>query len=328
MKVGTRFDFDMVYTRRREQEEVNIWSGFVDALSTVLLVFIFVLVGFIASQVYLSSIIFDKNSSLSDVQDKLSSVCKLLNLEKDKNSELSDKNENLAKQILELNETVANLQSMFDKEEALKNKEHEAKVSLEEKIEELTKNLKEVMAALAIEHKTSEEQKKALEYIKRENIKLNELTKLSSYRSEFFDKLQNIVKDKSGIKIAGDRFIFQSELFFDSASDELSSEGEKQVAELADVIKEIGEKIPKNIKWILRVDGHTDERPINSGKFTSNWELSASRAISVVKFLIKKGVSPKNLVAAGFGENQPISSGKSAKDLAKNRRIEFKLDER
>lgn len=318
----------MAYVRKREQEGVNIWSGFVDALSTVLLVFIFVLVGFIASQMYLSSIIFDKNSSLSSVQDKLSSVCRLLNLEKDKNSELSDKNADLAKQILELNETVANLQSMFDKEEALKNKEHEAKVSLEEKIEELTKNLKDVMVALAAEHKTAEEQKSALEYIKKENIKLNELTKLNSYRSEFFDKLQNIVKDKRGIKIAGDRFIFQSELFFDSASDELSSDGEKQVVELANVIKEIGAKIPKNIKWILRVDGHTDSRPISSGKFNSNWELSASRAISVVKFLIKKGVSPKNLVAAGFGEHQPISNGTSAEDLAKNRRIEFKLDER
>ena len=318
----------MLSLRRRNQEEVDIWPGFVDALSTVLLVFIFVLVGFIASQVYLSGIIFDKNSSLSDVQGKLSNVCRLLNLEKTKNSELTDKNADLAKQISELNETVANLQSMFDKEEALKNKEHNAKSSLEEKIEELTKNLKDVMAALAAEQKTSEEQKTALEYIKKENIKLNELTKLSSYRSEFFDKLRHIVKDKNGIKIAGDRFIFQSELFFDSASDELSAEGERQVTELADVIKEIGDKIPKNIKWILRVDGHTDARPIKSNKFSSNWELSASRAISVVKFLIKRGVSPKNLVAAGFGENQPIADGKNADDLAKNRRIEFKLDER
>ncbi|MBQ9335174.1 MAG: OmpA family protein [Alphaproteobacteria bacterium] len=317
-----------MFLRRRNRDEVDIWPGFVDALSTVLLVFIFVLVGFIASQVYLSGIIFDKNSSLSDVKGKLSDVCRLLNLEKDKNTELSSKNDDLSKQILELNATVANLQSMFDKEEALKNKEHEAKLSLEEKIEELTKNLKDVMAALASEHKTSEEQKAALEYIKKENVKLNELTKLSSYRSEFFDKLKNIVKDKSGIKIAGDRFIFQSELFFDSASDELSEAGEQQVSELAEIIKEIGAKIPENIKWILRVDGHTDARPISSGKFSSNWELSASRAISVVKSLIKRGVAPKNLVAAGFGENQPIATGKDAKDLAKNRRIEFKLDER
>ena len=314
--------------KRRNQEEVDIWPGFVDALSTVLLVFIFVLVGFIASQVYLSGIIFDKDSSLSDVKGKLSNVCRLLELEKDKTSELSDKNADLSKQILDLHETVNTLQGMFNKEEALRKEEHEAKLSLEERIEGLSQNLKDVMAQLAAEHKTSEEQKAALEYIKKENVKLNELTKLNSYRSEFFDKLQNIVKDKRGIKIAGDRFIFQSELFFDSASDELSDDGQKQVSDLANVIKEIGNKIPKNINWILRVDGHTDVRPISSGKFGSNWELSASRAISVVKFLIKCGVSPKHLVAAGFGENQPIASGKSSDDLAKNRRIEFKLDER
>ena len=314
--------------KRRNQEEVDIWPGFVDALSTVLLVFIFVLIGFIASQVYLSGIIFDKDSSLSDVKGKLSNVCRLLELEKDKTSELSDKNADLSKQILDLNETVNTLQGMFNKEEALRKEEHEAKLSLEERIEGLSQNLKDVMAQLAAEHKTSEEQKAALEYIKKENVKLNELTKLNSYRSEFFDKLQNIVKDKRGIKIAGDRFIFQSELFFDSASDELSDDGQKQVSDLANVIKEIGNKIPKNINWILRVDGHTDVRPISSGKFGSNWELSASRAISVVKFLIKCGVSPKHLVAAGFGENQPIASGKSSDDLAKNRRIEFKLDER
>ena len=307
--------------RRRNQEEVDIWPGFVDALSTVLLVFIFVLVGFIASQVYLSGVIFDKNSSLSD-------VCRLLDIERDKNSDLTDKNAELSKQVQDLHETVENLQNMFSKEETLRKEEHQSKLSLEEKIEELSKNLKDVMAALAAEHKTAEEQKAALDYIKKENVKLNELTKLSSYRSEFFDKLQSIVKDKSGIKIAGDRFIFQSELFFDSASDELSDEGQKQVSELAEVIKEIGEKIPKNIKWILRVDGHTDSRPISSGKFSSNWELSASRAISVVKYLIKCGVSAKHLVAAGFGENQPISNGHSPEDLAKNRRIEFKLDER
>jgi chemotaxis protein MotB len=126
----------------------------------------------------------------------------------------------------------------------------------------------------------------------------------------------------------GDRFVFQSELFFDSASDELSPEGAKQVAELASVIKEIGAKIPPHIRWILRVDGHTDNRPITGGRFPSNWELSVARAISVVKYLIKHGIEAHHLVAAGFGEHQPLTAGKTADDLAKNRRIEFKLDER
>ena len=312
----------MSFTRRRtKHEEVDIWPGFVDALSTVLLVFIFVLVGFIASQVYLSGIISDKNSSLSDTKSKLSDVCHLLDIEKDKNSELT-------KQITDLKDTVANLQNMFNKEEFLKNEEHKAKVSLEQKIEELNKSLKDVMTALAAEHKTTEEQRAALEYIKKENVKLNELTKLNSYRSEFFDKLQSIVKGKTGIKISGDRFIFQSELFFDSASAELSEDGKKQVSDLADIVIEIGKKIPQNINWILRVDGHTDARPIGGGKYGSNWELSAARAISVVRSLIKCGIDPKHLVAAGFGENQPIASGATKEALAKNRRIEFKLYER
>lgn len=307
--------------RRESNAQLDIWPGFVDALSTVLLVFIFVLVGFIASQVYLSSVIFDKNSSLLDTKGQLSDVRHLLDLEKGKNAEL-------VKRIAELQSTVGNLQSLFDKESSLRQEEHTEKLSLEQKIEKLNAQLKDVMAALAVEHKTSEEQKQALEYIKKENLKLSELTKLSAYKSEFFDKLSRIVQGKSGIKISGDRFIFQSELFFDSASDELSEEGQAQVANLAEVVKEIGRKIPGNINWILRVDGHTDKRPIRSAKFTSNWELSAFRAISVVRCLIKNGVPAKHLVAAGFGENQPIAQGKTEEALAKNRRIEFKLDER
>ena len=314
--------------RRKSQDQLDIWPGFVDALSTVLLVFIFVLVGFISSQIYLSGIIFDKDSSLSALQSRLSSVCSLLDTEKNKTNDLTSKNIDLTKQIEELTKATASLQSMFSKEELLKNQEHEQNVSLEKKIDDLTMQLKDVLAALAAEHKSTEEQRKALEYIKKENIKLNELSKMSSYKSEFFDRLQAIVKDKKGIKVVGDRFIFQSELFFESASDELSEDGQKQVSSLAEVVKEIGEKIPTKIKWILRVDGHTDKRPISGGKFADNWDLSAARAISVVKHLIKHGIAPEHLVAAGFGENQPIARGKSEEDFAKNRRIEFKLDER
>jgi chemotaxis protein MotB len=202
------------------------------------------------------------------------------------------------------------------------------KATLSEKINELTLQLNDVLAALAAERKNSEDQKMAIETIKKENIKLSELSKMSLYRSEFFDKLRDIVRDKKGIRAAGDRFIFQSELLFNSASAELSEEGKVQVHEIANIIKEIGNKIPSEIRWILRVDGHTDRRPISGGKFPSNWELSSARAISVVKYLIDCGVPAEHLVAAGFGENQPISHGNSIEDFAKNRRIEFKLDER
>lgn len=312
-----------VRKKRNGDDQIDIWPGFVDALATVLLVFIFVLVGFISSQVYLSGVIVDKDSSLNSLQDRISALCSLLDDEKAKNCKLESVNSGLSEQLKTLNDTVTRLENLF-KEEELKVKQEQAdKSSLKEKITMLTTQMQDVLAALEAEKEKVEGQEKDLEKIKKENIKLNEIGKFNSYRSEFFDKLQNIVKDKKGIKIVGDRFIFQSELFFDTASDILSDDGEVQITELAAVIDEISAKIPKKIKWILRVDGHTDSRPI-SGKFLSNWELSAARAISVVKNLVKHGISPEHLVAAGFGEYQPISKD----DLAKNRRIEFKLDER
>ncbi|MDR1609411.1 MAG: peptidoglycan-binding protein [Holosporales bacterium] len=309
-------------------ENMDIWPGFVDALSTVLLVFIFVLVGFISSQIYLSQIIFDKDSSISDMRAKLSDVCALLKSEQLNNSDLSEKNASLVKQIADLQNTVETLQNMLATEEASRKEKQKEMLSLQEQIENLSSQLKDVMATLAAEKKTAEEQREALERIKRENIKLNEVSRMSRYRSEFFDKLQEIIQGRDGIKVVGDRFVFQAELFFESASDELSDSGKAQVSELAEIIKEIGGKIPDGIKWLLRVDGHTDSRPIAGGKFASNWELSSARAIAVVKYLIGRGIDPKRLVAAGFGEHQPIASGRTDEDHAKNRRIEFKLDER
>ncbi|MDR1476491.1 MAG: peptidoglycan-binding protein [Holosporales bacterium] len=319
----------MSFSRRgKNHEQLDIWPGFVDALSTVLLVFIFVLVGFISAQIYLSGLLFDKDSSLADARSKLSEVRALLASEKSKSTKLESENSEFLKKIVELQESINTLRAMFDQEELLLKREREGNVTLADKIDKLTIQLNDVLAALAAEHKSAEEKERALALIKKENIKLSELSKMSLYRSEFFDKLRDIVRDKKGIRISGDRFIFQSELLFDSASDELSDEGKRQVSDIASIIKEIGDKIPSQINWILRVDGHTDKRPIAGSKFASNWELSSARAISVVKYLIECQLAPGHLVAAGFGENQPISSGNSPEALAKNRRIEFKLDER
>ena len=91
---------------------------------------------------------------------------------------------------------------------------------------------------------------------------------------------------------------------------------------------ELDRLIPPDIGWVMRVDGHTDTRTIASAQFKSNWDLSAARAIAVVRYLISKGVSPQRLVAAGFGEFDPIDPGTSEDALAHNRRIELKLTER
>ncbi|MDR1488273.1 MAG: peptidoglycan-binding protein [Holosporales bacterium] len=300
-----------------DTNSVDIWPGFVDALSTVLLVFIFVLVGFISSQVYLSGLIVDKDTSLNDLQIQVQNLCSLLNQEKNRVQETETINSDLIKEMAQLKETLMNFENEFEIEKENHEKTLDDKKTLEEELDELNKKMKKISDSLDSEKSKTEKLSK----------NLNAIKKMSDYTSEFFDKLQNIVKDKDGVKIVGDRFIFQSELFFDTASDVLNEEGKIQISNLAKIINDIGSKIPSNIKWILRVDGHTDSRPISS-KFPSNWELSSARAISVVKSLIDHGVDPEHLVAAGFGEFQPITDDEDEESLAKNRRIEFKLDQR
>jgi chemotaxis protein MotB len=164
---------------------------------------------------------------------------------------------------------------------------------------------------------------------KRLNLALAaKVEELARYRSEFFGKLREILGNRQDIRIVGDRFVFQSEVLFPSASDELNPQGQDTLRKLADTLKEIGSKIPDSINWILEVDGYTDKRPISTARFPSNWELSTARATAVVKFLVANGVPPQHISAAGFGEYQPIDSGDSDAAYAKNRRIEFKLTQR
>ena len=152
---------------------------------------------------------------------------------------------------------------------------------------------------------------------------------LSRYRSDFFGRLRAILGNRPDIRIVGDRFVFQSEVFFDTAKASLDNpEGRAELDGLATALLELEKKIPGEIPWVLRVDGHTDVRGINSPQFKNNWELSVARAISVVQYLIGKGVSPQRLVAAGFGEFQPIDPDKTEEAYSRNRRIELKLTER
>ena len=154
------------------------------------------------------------------------------------------------------------------------------------------------------------------------------LQELARYRSEFFGRLREVLGDRTDIRIEGDRFVFQSEVLFGSGQAVLNPEGEGQLQQLAETLVQIAADIPDDIDWILRVDGHTDERPISTARFPSNWELASARAISVVKFLVKSGIPPENLVAAGFGQFQPIDGRDDEIAYRRNRRIEFKLDQR
>lgn len=152
----------------------------------------------------------------------------------------------------------------------------------------------------------------------------SKVEELARYRSEFFGKLREALAGQRDVQIVGDRFVFQSEVLFPSASAQLQPAGEKQLASVAERLLEIASRIPKGINWVLQVDGHTDDKPIRSVVYPSNWELSAARAIAVVRFLHSQGIPNDRLVAAGYGEYQPLS----AIDSARNRRIELKLTSR
>ena len=154
-----------------------------------------------------------------------------------------------------------------------------------------------------------------------------DVQELSAYRSDFFGKLRQILGNRPDIRIVGDRFVLQSEIFFDSGRADLKPDGSAELDKVATAVVALESQIPADIPWVLRVDGHTDVRPV-LGQFKSNWDLSAARAIAVVKYLIDKGVQPNRLVAAGFGEFQPIDPGNTEDAYQRNRRIEFKLTER
>src|SRR6185369_17353272 len=151
---------------------------------------------------------------------------------------------------------------------------------------------------------------------------------LSRYRSDFFGRLREILGNRADIRVVGDRFVFQSEVLFDTGQATLNPEGRAELDKLAAALLDLEKQIPTEIAWVLRVDGHTDVRPIASAQFPSNWALSSARAISVVQYLISKGGSPQRLVAAGFGEFQPLDTGTTDDAYRRNRRIELKLTER
>ena len=154
------------------------------------------------------------------------------------------------------------------------------------------------------------------------------MQELQRYRSDFFGRLRELLKNRKDIRVVGDRFVFESEVLFPSGQATMTVEGLGAIDQLATAIVELERSIPREIDWALQVDGHTDIRRIASPQFPSNWELSSARATSVVKYLITRGVPPKRLVAAGYGEFQPLEEGTTEEVLRRNRRIELKLTNR
>lgn len=194
----------------------------------------------------------------------------------------------------------------------------------------LRRQLARLNAALgASEAKAAEQSVQITSLGKRLNQALaSKVAELARYRSEFFGRLREALGNRQGIRIVGDRFVFQSEVLFPSASSDLNQGGRGQIAQLARTLNEISQRIPDELNWVLRVDGHTDALPIRTAEFPSNWELSSARAIAVVKQLRAFGVPAKRLVAAGFGQFQPLDPRNDEVAYRRNRRIEFKLTQR
>ena len=201
---------------------------------------------------------------------------------------------------------------------------------LSEEIENLKNEILTLNLALEASEKLTATQNLEIEKLgERLNKALtSKIFELQKYRSEFFGKLQSLLGGREDIKIVGDRFIFESELLFDSASANLQENGKEKLKEIAYTLMETTNQIPTEIDWIIQVEGHTDKRPINTVQFPSNWELSTARANSVLKLLLEIGFPPKRLAAAGYGEFYPISEGENEKDFQQNRRIELKLTSR
>ena len=238
--------------------------------------------------------------------------------------------EELEEKVTQLLSKVSNKDEQLITEKKLSQTARAQIALLNKQVTALRKQILQIANTLEASEKIAKQRRVKIANLgKRLNAALaSKVQELARYRSEFFGRLRDVLGSQPGIRIVGDRFVFQSEVLFSKGSDQLENEGQKQIQQLAGTLREITVKIPKNIDWILRVDGHTDQIPIRTTRFPSNWELSTARAISVVKFLVQRGISPNNLAATGFGEFQPIDQRDTEEAYISNRRIELKLTQR
>ncbi|MBI3113593.1 MAG: peptidoglycan -binding protein [Rhodospirillales bacterium] len=384
----------------RRQRATNIWPGFVDALATLLMVIMFLLMVFVLAQFFLGQALSGRDQALVRLQNQVNELADLLSLERRASDDLRKNISQLSQELQisvalrdDLKTTVAALRRQAEETgqrlagalktietdqakiaaqvqelaglqqdiAALKalREELQAKVAelggklaesgkkllaereisqsaraqvalLNKQMAALRETLEKVSAALDASEKLAREQKVEIQTLgARLNAALaGKVQQLSRYRSEFFGRLREVLGDQPDVRIVGDRFVFQSEVLFAKGSADIGSVGKAQLTRLAQTLRQLAAKIPADIDWVLRVDGHTDKDPISTPRFPSNWELSSARAISVIRFLMDEGLSPDRLAATGFGEYQPLDAGNDEIAKRRNRRIELKLTER
>src|SRR3954470_17685260 len=339
----------MALSRARRDRGVDYWPGFVDALSTLILGIIFLLTVFVVVQFVLSQEVTGKDTALARLSARIAQLTDLLGLEQGSKTSLEE-------QIAQLRANLATTDAERDRYKGLYEGVSGGTAAAQDKANELTGKLdteKQVtLRALAqievlnqqiaalrrqlgaleqalevSEKKDKDSQGRISDLGQRLNIALAQrVQELSRYRSDFFGRLRDILGTRPDVRVVGDRFVLPSEVLFDTGQSVLKPEGRTEIDKIASVLLDISGRIPPDIAWVLRVDGHTDVRPIGGGR--TNWDLSAARAIAVVQYLITKGLPPQRLVAAGFGEFQPIDPGATEESYSRNRRIELKLTER
>ena len=337
----------MALSKARRRTEIDYWPGFVDALSTLLIGIVFLLSVFVLGQFFLSQELTGKDTALQRLERQVMELTDLLALEKSGKRNLEEQMA-LLQSTLSRSDTersrllglmagaggdqarAADIQGALDAEKQLSARAQTAIEQLNQQIAALRRQLAALEEALnASESREKDSQTRISDLGARLNVALAQrVQELARYRSDFFGRLRQVLSSRSDIRIVGDRFVFQSELFFDAGTATLKPEGRAELDKLATVLTDLAREIPPDIPWILRVDGHTDTRKIATVQFPSNWHLSTARAVSVVEYLITKGLTTDRIAATGFGEFQPLDTASTDEAFARNRRIEFKITEK
>ncbi|WP_374368131.1 peptidoglycan -binding protein [Dongia sp.] len=378
---------------RRRQRSLEAWPGYVDVLSTLLMVIVFVLMVFVVAQMFLSLALSGRDDALAKLHNQILEIASMLAMEQktaeDLRAQLSQMSgelagstaerdalkdqltvvigerdaaqrqsalsEEQAKKLAAAYETIdadraritalladiAALQSLKDDlaQKLLTADAEKQKITDEARLQmeilnQQTLALREELARISAllessEAKTKEQEVQIVDLGNRLNAALaSKVEELARYRSEFFGRLREVLGERDDIRIVGDRFVFQSEVLFASGSATIEDAGKAQLDELATTLILLSMDIPSDLDWVLRIDGHTDRRPIATYQFPSNWELSTARAVAVAKYLISRGLPPERMVTAGYAEFRPLDPADNDAAYNKNRRIEFKLDQR
>ncbi len=338
----------MALSRAHRREQQNFWPGFVDALSTMLIGIVFLLTVFVLGQFFLSQELTGKDTALERLSRQISELTDLLALERASNRQAQESlqlmqstltreqaergriADQLAAQNGGIPARLAESEKALEQEKQLSARAQATVDLVNQQIAAMRRQLAALEEALsASEAKDRESQARISELGSRLNVALAQrVQELARYRSDFFGRLRQVLGTRPDIRVVGDRFVFQSEVFFDAGQAVLKPEGRGELDKLAAILTDLGREMPPDIPWILRVDGHTDARPIRSPQFPSNWALSTARAVSVVEYLISRGLPADRIAATGFGEFQPLDLATTDEAYRRNRRIEFKITER